>query len=258
MDETARLIIAVLVAPVFLVLLQGRQRRHEQQANWAREDAVAAQAAAAARLLLEQQEHTAALLVANNESVAAATGHTHRELGEIRVLVNGELTGALQQAVRALELAQRLQGQLLEFQARVGGGQGRDRCHHRADRRAALADRGPGPMILANDDTWSMLANGVDKVGAVVVLVFIIGLWIRRVLVLAAEADERDRAHAETVTALKAQLAACEMTAESWHKAFDDMAAACREAERAAHEGAGGTKLALAYLEAFKSKVGGS
>jgi hypothetical protein len=95
MGETARLVIAAIFAPGFLVLLQGWQHRGDRKANWAREDAVALQAAEAARLLLEQQQSTAALLVTNNESVATATSRTHRELGDIHTLVNASYTDAL-------------------------------------------------------------------------------------------------------------------------------------------------------------------
>lgn len=85
-------LIASVVGPVVLSLLTNRQRRTERAEDWARQDAVAAQAAEAATLLL-----------AANERVDRSTKAVRAQLQQIHVLVNSNLTAAIQAELTATE-----------------------------------------------------------------------------------------------------------------------------------------------------------
>jgi hypothetical protein len=75
----------VVVGPLLLAYLTGRQRRTEKIEDYKRQDAVAAQAAEAARLLL-----------ASNRQAAAVAQMTNTKLDVIHTLVNSTLTAAIE------------------------------------------------------------------------------------------------------------------------------------------------------------------
>lgn len=78
-------VIVSVIAPMVVGVMTNRQRRAEKREDWARQDAVAAQAAQAARLLL-----------AENEKVREAAESTQQKLDVIHVLVNSNMTAAMQ------------------------------------------------------------------------------------------------------------------------------------------------------------------
>jgi hypothetical protein len=73
------------VGPVLVALVQSRNRRKEKAQDYAREDAVAERAAVAARLL-----------AVNTQKVVDSTQETHDKLDVIHVLVNSNMTAAMQ------------------------------------------------------------------------------------------------------------------------------------------------------------------
>jgi hypothetical protein len=105
--------IGVIVGPLLLAYLTGRQRSRDKAEDWARQDAVAAQAAEAARLLEERQDavarkaaEAARLLLAANERVAKqsreAADVVNGKLAQIHELVNSNLTTQMEEAHGAL------------------------------------------------------------------------------------------------------------------------------------------------------------
>jgi hypothetical protein len=110
----------VVVGPLLLAYLTGRQRSKDKQEDWARQDAVAAkadavadQAAEAARLLRERQDEVATqaaeaarLMLAANERVAKQSADAAEvvsgKLGQIHELVNSNLTAQMEEAHGAL------------------------------------------------------------------------------------------------------------------------------------------------------------
>jgi hypothetical protein len=106
-DNTITLGIVVAVCspigPALVAWVQSRNRRAEKKQDYAREDAVAKQAAEAARLLVERQDaiaaratETAKLLATNTAAVAESAQRTSDKLDVIHVLVNSNMTAAMQ------------------------------------------------------------------------------------------------------------------------------------------------------------------
>lgn len=87
------------VGPWIAIRANGRERRKDQQATWARDDEVAKQAADAARLLLANQQETIARTDQVARHVAASTSATNRKLDAIHILVNQKLTDVTEQAL---------------------------------------------------------------------------------------------------------------------------------------------------------------
>jgi hypothetical protein len=90
-------VIVSVISPMIVGLMQtnqrqaeARDRRSEKIEDWARQDAVAAQAAQAADLLLQQ-----------NRKVAEAAVVTSQKLDVIHVLVNSNMTAAMQSELDA-------------------------------------------------------------------------------------------------------------------------------------------------------------
>jgi hypothetical protein len=78
-------VIVSVIAPTVLGLMTNHQRRAEKREDWARQDAVADKAAEAATLLL-----------AENKRVAATAEKTNEKLDVIHILVNSNMTAAMQ------------------------------------------------------------------------------------------------------------------------------------------------------------------
>jgi len=78
-------VIVSVVSPMLLAYLTNRQRRMEKREDWARQDEVARRA-----------EEAAELLVASNAKVAEATEQTQQKLDVIHILVNSNMTAAMQ------------------------------------------------------------------------------------------------------------------------------------------------------------------
>jgi hypothetical protein len=83
---------SITMAPLLLSNLNNRQRRAEKIEDYTRQDQVAAKAAEAAHLLL-----------AENRRVAASAAQTHAQLSQIHVLVNSNMTAAMQGQLVALK-----------------------------------------------------------------------------------------------------------------------------------------------------------
>lgn len=103
--EVAAVIAALgaLTSAPFMAWQTNRNARQKEERDHKRQDQVAEQAAQAAALLLERQDRiaaetkeTARLLKENNAAVAASTAETHGQLREIRTLVDGTLTAAME------------------------------------------------------------------------------------------------------------------------------------------------------------------
>jgi hypothetical protein len=86
----------IVVSPLLLAYLTGRQRAKEKIEDWRRQDAVAAQAAEAAALLLAANADVARIAKATAEGV-------NGKLNQIHELVNSTLTGALEDQLLARE-----------------------------------------------------------------------------------------------------------------------------------------------------------
>jgi hypothetical protein len=86
----------VLLGPLLLAWLNGRQRRAEKREDYARQDEVAERATEVAK----QAQEAATLLVEDNQRVAKAaalaTSKTFGKLDEIHTLVNSNMTAAMQ------------------------------------------------------------------------------------------------------------------------------------------------------------------
>jgi hypothetical protein len=98
---SAFLIALTVAIPAFLgpwiaIRANGRERRKDQAATWARDDEVAAQAAKAAELLLAAQQETIKRTNEVARHVAAATAKTDEKLDAIHTLVNSDMTAARQ------------------------------------------------------------------------------------------------------------------------------------------------------------------
>lgn len=96
------------LGPWIAIRANGRERRKDQKATWARDDQVAAQAAEAARLLLAAQRESIARTDQVAAHVAAATTTTQAKLDAldaqgraIHTLVNQKLTDATEKALLA-------------------------------------------------------------------------------------------------------------------------------------------------------------
>jgi hypothetical protein len=104
---------ASLTGPLLLARANARARRNEKQEDYARQDAVAAQAAEAARLLL-----------AENKKVAETAAVTNDKLDVIHVLVNSNMTAAMQGQLVALKaqlvLMQKLAEQKVSTEDEIG------------------------------------------------------------------------------------------------------------------------------------------
>jgi hypothetical protein len=82
------IVVALIVSvfsPILVSVLTNHQHARERKMDWARQDAVAAQAAEAASLLL-----------AENKRVAATAANTNNKLDTIHILVNSNMTKAMQ------------------------------------------------------------------------------------------------------------------------------------------------------------------
>jgi hypothetical protein len=97
------LVVAVpaFFGPWIAIRANGRERRKDQQATWARDDKVAAKAAEAARLLLAAQRES----ITRTDEVARAAAETGQatsaKLDAIHVLVNQKLTDVTERALAA-------------------------------------------------------------------------------------------------------------------------------------------------------------
>jgi hypothetical protein len=95
MNDTIEVAILVsVVSPAILVVLTTIIRRYEKKEDYRREDAVAAKAAIAAALLVASNKKIA-------EKVEQATVSTNSKLDVIHVLVNSNMTAAMQQELDA-------------------------------------------------------------------------------------------------------------------------------------------------------------
>lgn len=92
------LIVAVpsTIGPLLVARATGRERRKDQEQDWARQDKVVEQAEEAAELLRKSNQEQAA-------AAAAVAAATQGQLQAIHVLVNSNLTGAIQDQLAARE-----------------------------------------------------------------------------------------------------------------------------------------------------------
>jgi len=155
------LIVAVPAAsvPVLVAWVTGVQRRREKAEDYARQDAVAARltapqdkiaAALAARqdAIAAKAEEAAALLLDANERVAHTAEVTQEKLDEIHILVNSNMTAAMQAELTAMEEVLAMRVELAEERSAAGQAPrpdlvasittARDKV---AELRAALSDR---------------------------------------------------------------------------------------------------------------------
>jgi hypothetical protein len=84
------------LGPWIAIRANGRERRKDQAATWAREDEVARQAARTAALLLEAQQESIRRTDRVAAHVASATAATEQRLAAIHTLVNSDMTAARQ------------------------------------------------------------------------------------------------------------------------------------------------------------------
>ncbi len=81
-----------ILSPLLLAALMNSSRRRDKKQDYDRQDAVAEKAQGVA----DQAAEAAKLLVAANERVAATTADTNSKLDVIHVLVNSNMTAAMQ------------------------------------------------------------------------------------------------------------------------------------------------------------------
>jgi hypothetical protein len=89
-------VIVSVIAPTVLGLLTNHQRRIEKREDWARQDQVAAEARRQQDEVAAQAQEAASLLLAQNAKVAASTEATQQKLDVIHILVNSNMTAAMQ------------------------------------------------------------------------------------------------------------------------------------------------------------------
>jgi len=92
MSTILAIVITSILGPCVLMLLTGHQRSKEKQEDWRREDIVAEKAAEAAKLLL-----------AENKKVAASAKEASGKLDAIHILVNSNMTAAMEAQLVALQ-----------------------------------------------------------------------------------------------------------------------------------------------------------
>ncbi len=116
-----------IASPMLMAWMTNTARRKEKQQDWARQDAVAAQAAEAARLLVERQDaaadkaaEAARLLLASNERVAKTAAVTNNKLDVIHVLVNSNMTAAMQSEYSAVQRELVLMNELVAIKRVTG------------------------------------------------------------------------------------------------------------------------------------------
>jgi hypothetical protein len=88
--------IPAFLGPWIAIRANGRERRKDQAATWAREDEVARQVARTADLLLETQQESIRRTDRVAEHVASAASAAEAKLDAIHTLVNSDMTAARQ------------------------------------------------------------------------------------------------------------------------------------------------------------------
>lgn len=121
-------LIAAVIGPALVSLLNARQQRASKQQDYDRLDAVADRAekvavaaAGRAEAVAAQAREAATLLLAANERVAEATQIAGGKLDAIHALVNSQLTAALQSELNATRRELAVLGELAAMRAKSGG-----------------------------------------------------------------------------------------------------------------------------------------
>jgi hypothetical protein len=102
-------LIVSVVSPGLLSLLTNKQRRKEKAADWMREDIVAEKAAVAAELL-----------AIDNRAVAKRSAETIQKLDVIHVLVNSNMTAAMQSELDATVRERAMMTEVVDLKKAAG------------------------------------------------------------------------------------------------------------------------------------------
>jgi hypothetical protein len=115
-------VFASVTAPILLALLYQRVNNQNREADYARQDEVARKAAAAAaeQATKAGQDEAAKLLEIANSAVVQTAAETNGKLDAIHVLVNSNMTAAMQSELDSIRRELLMMRQVLELKQAAG------------------------------------------------------------------------------------------------------------------------------------------